>query len=66
MIVRLALVGAMVDMAEDAKAELGVFVQHLAGGHLVTEMGGDEAVVLQHVADQRTHLLAPLDARNPA
>ena len=60
---RLALVGAVVDVAEDAEAELGIFVQYLARRHVVAEIRGDEFVILQYIADQRAYLLAPFDTR---
>src|SRR5579875_2234491 len=62
-IMRIAVLGAVIDMAEDAEAEFGILVQNLALGHLVAEIGVDEIVVLQHVLDQRAHPLAPFDAR---
>src|SRR6516164_10318054 len=49
------------DVAEDAEAQFRVFVQHLAIGHIVAEMGRDEHVVRQHLADQRANLFAALD-----
>src|SRR5579872_5821866 len=58
-IVRVAVLGAVVDMAEDAEAELRVLEQHLALGHVVAEVAFDEVLVLQHLLDQPADLLAP-------
>ena len=63
MVVRVAVLGAVVDVAEDAEAELGVLVQHFALGDVVAEMRLDKIVVLQHLLDQGAYLLASLDAR---
>ena len=63
MIVRVAVLGAVVDVAENAKAELGVFVQHFALGDVVAEMRFDEVLVLQHLLDQGAHLFTSLDTR---
>src|SRR5207302_7356202 len=54
---------ALVDVAEDAKAELGVLVEHLALGDVVAEMCLDEIVVFQHPLNQRAHLIASFDTR---
>src|SRR5262245_57978328 len=51
-IVRIALAGAAVDVAEDAEAEPRVGVEDLALGHVVAQVPGDERVVLQHVLYQ--------------
>src|SRR5437016_14400157 len=58
MVVRLALLGARVDVGENAEAELRVLVQDLALRHAVAEMPGDECLVLQDLLDERAHLLA--------
>jgi hypothetical protein len=60
---RVAVLRAMVDVAEDAEAEFRVLVQHFALGNLVAEMRLDEIIVLQHLLDQRAYLLASLDTR---
>src|SRR5215472_8875572 len=62
-VVRVAVLGAVVDMAKDAEAELRVFVQHLAVRHVIVEMCPDEGIVLQHLQNQAADLLAPLDTR---
>ena len=38
-IVRIAVLGALVDVAEDAEIEFRILVQHLALGHVVREVG---------------------------
>src|ERR1700756_1511233 len=53
----------MIDMTEDAEAEFGILVQHLALGHVVAEMRRDEILVLQQLLNQGADLLAPLDTR---
>src|SRR5262249_17923030 len=58
-IVRLAFLGAVVDVGEYAEAELRVFVENLPLRHVVAEMPGHEAVALQQVLDERAHFLAP-------
>jgi hypothetical protein len=50
-------------MAENAEAELRVFVQDFALGSVVAEMRLDKIFVFQHLLDQRAHLLASLDLR---
>ena len=63
MIVRVAVLGAVVDVAENAKTELGVFVEDFALGDVVAEMSLDEILVFQHLLDQGAHLFASLDTR---
>ena len=63
MIVRVAVLGALINVAEDAEAEFRILVQHLALGYVVGEVGRDEAVVLQHFPDQFADLLAAFDTR---
>src|SRR5271166_1909366 len=62
MIVRVAVLCAVVDMTKDAEAELGIFVQHLALRHVIGEIRFNKIIVLQYVLDQRAHFLAPLDS----
>jgi hypothetical protein len=62
-IVRLALSGAVVDMAENAEAERKILVEDLPLRNIVTEMSGDKRVVLQDLLDERTDFLAALDTR---
>jgi hypothetical protein len=50
-------------VSKDAKAQLGVFIEHLALWHIVAKMGGDESVILQHLLQQRTNLLPPCGTR---
>src|SRR5262245_66558102 len=59
MIVRIALAGPAVDVAEDAEAQLRVGVEDLALRHVVTQVPGDERVILQRVLDQTAEALAP-------
>ena len=59
-IVRLALLGSVIDVGEDAEAELRIFVEDLALRHVVAEMLGDERAVGQHLAQQRADLVAAL------
>jgi hypothetical protein len=58
-----AVLGPVVNVSEDAKPELGIFVQDFALGYIVAEMRFDEIVVFEHVFDQGAYLLAPLDTR---
>ena len=58
MIVRLTFLGACVVVRQDAEAECRIFIEDLALGHVVPEMGGDEAVILQYVFDERAHPLS--------
>src|SRR4029453_1759751 len=62
-VVRIALLGACVDVGEDAEAELRVFVEDLALGRPVAEMGVREGLVLEDVLDEGAYLLPPLRAR---
>src|SRR5262245_53643243 len=48
-----------VDVAEDAEAQLRVGVEDLALRHVVTQVPGDERVILQRVLDQTAEALAP-------
>src|SRR5580704_12242462 len=57
-IVRVALPRASVNVGQDAEAELRVLVEDLALRHVVTQVRGDERVVLQHVLHEGAHLLA--------
>jgi hypothetical protein len=63
MIVRLAVPGAVIDMTENAEPEFRILVEDLPFGHIVTEVSCDERIVLEDVLDERTDLLAALDAR---
>ncbi len=63
MIVRIAVLGAVIDVTEDAETEFRILVQHLALGQIVREVGRDESGVLQHLLDQRADLLAALNPR---
>ena len=60
MIVRLALPRPLVDVGENAEAELRILVEDLALGPVIAEMTRDEHVVLQHVLDERAHLPSAL------
>src|SRR2546428_379469 len=56
-VVRIALFGVLVDVGEDAEAELRVLVENLALGHVVADMSGEERLVLQDIVDDLAHLL---------
>ena len=56
---RIALLGALVDVGEDAESQLRILVQDLALGPVVAEVGGDERLVLEDFLQQRAHLLPP-------
>jgi hypothetical protein len=58
MIVWLALSSAVVDMAKDAEPEFRILVEDLPLRNVVTEMSGDECIVLQHLLDERADFLA--------
>ncbi len=58
MIVRVTLLGALVDVGENAEAELRVLVKDLALGPVVADLLGDERLVLQDVLDDLAHLLS--------
>jgi hypothetical protein len=60
---RLALPCAVIDVAENAKPEFRILVEDLPLRHSVMEMSGDKILVLQHVLDERAHLLAALHPR---
>jgi hypothetical protein len=47
-------------MAENTKPEFRILVEDLPLRHSVVEMSSDEILVLQHVLDERAHLLAAL------
>jgi hypothetical protein len=51
----------MVDMAENAKPEFRILVEDLPLRNVVTEMSGDERVVLQDLLDERADFLAACD-----
>jgi hypothetical protein len=53
----------MVDVAEDAKPEFRILVEDLPLRHSVMEMSGHKILVLQHILDERAHLLAALHPR---
>src|ERR1700730_14051939 len=50
-------------MAEDAEPEFRILVEDLPFRHSVVEMSGDKILVLQHILDERAHLLAALHPR---
>src|ERR1051326_8657363 len=50
-VVRLALLRAVIVVREDAEAELGIFEEDLALRHVVADVLRDERIVLQHVLD---------------
>ena len=58
MIVRLALLRALVDMAEDAEAELRILEEDLPLGPVVGQVLGDEIRIGAGPADQLADLLA--------
>src|SRR6059036_1537503 len=62
-VVRVTLPGALVDVGENAEAELRVLVEDLAFGPVVLDMGSDEGVVLQHILDDLAHLFPAPGAR---
>src|SRR5579862_2369132 len=64
-IVRLAVFGAVIDVAQDTKAEFRVFVQDFAVGHVIAQVLFHEFAVFQHLADQGADLLTALDTRIP-
>jgi hypothetical protein len=53
----------VVDMAKNAEPEFRILVKDFPLGNVVTEMSGDESVVLEDLLDQRTDLLAAFDTR---
>ena len=55
---RLAVLGALVGVGEDAEAELGILVDDLPLGCAGTEMLGDEGVVLERLLDEGADLRA--------
>jgi hypothetical protein len=57
-VVRIALLLALVDVSQDAEAELRIFVEDLAFGDLVADVRGDERLVRENVLDDRAHFLA--------
>src|SRR3989449_2569193 len=59
-IVRLALLRPVVDVGQDAEAELRVLVDDLALRHVVAQVPGDEGLVRQHLAEQRADLFTAL------
>jgi hypothetical protein len=59
----MAVLGAMVNVSEDAEPEFRVFLQHLSLRHVVAEMHLYKIIVLQHVFKQGAYFLAPLDPR---
>jgi hypothetical protein len=60
-IVRLAFSGTVVDMGENAEPELRILIEDLPLRNVVTEMSGDESVILQNLLDERADFLAALD-----
>ena len=60
---RVAILGAMVDVTKNAEAEFWIFVQHLAVGHVVAEVRLYEILVLQHLLNERADLFPPFDTR---
>src|SRR5262249_31550558 len=62
-IVRVALLLALISVGEDAEAELGIFVEDLALGHVVADVPGDEGVVFENVLDDLADFLAAGGAR---
>src|SRR5689334_18634712 len=49
-------------MAENAKPEFRILVENLPLRHAVVKVRADEILVLQHVLDERAHLVAALRA----
>ena len=60
MIVRLARLGALIDMAENAEAEFRVLEEDFALGAVIRQMLGDEIRIGAGAADQFADLLAAL------
>ena len=58
MIVRLAQLGAIIDMTEDAEAEFRIFVEDLPVGTVIRQVFGDKIRVGAGSADQLANLLA--------
>jgi hypothetical protein len=58
MIVRRALLGAIIDMPEDAKTEFRVFIKDLAVGTVIGQVLGDEIRVGTGLLHQLANLLA--------
>src|SRR5262249_48254209 len=56
-IVRIALLLALVRVGEDTEAELRILVEDLALGHVVSDVPGDERVVLEDLLHDLAHLL---------
>ena len=54
-IVRLAFLRSPIDVGENAETEVRVFVEDLALWPVVTEVSGDEGLVLQDILDEGTH-----------
>ncbi len=52
MVVRLALLGALIGMGEDAESELGVLIDDLPLGRAGAEVLGDESLVLERLLDE--------------
>lgn len=63
MIVRVAVLGAVIDIPEDTKPEFRILVQNFAFPHVIAEMHIDEILVLQHILDDGANLLTPFNAR---
>jgi hypothetical protein len=49
----------VVHVGKDAEAQLGIFIENLALRHIVSEVSGDEVVVLQDFLQKRAYLLPP-------
>ena len=63
MVVGIALLLAVVDVSENAEAEPRVFVEDLALGHVVSDVLGDERVVLENLLEDLGHLLPARGSR---
>jgi hypothetical protein len=61
-IVRRAAFRPVVHMSQDAKTQLGVFIEHLTLWDVIAEMRGYEVIVLEDFLQQHTHLLSPAGA----
>src|SRR5579859_3407565 len=65
MVMRLAVLRAIIGMRQDGEAQLGILVQHLALRCAFRDVLRDELAVLQNVLHQSTDSLAALGARLP-
>src|SRR5262245_11242228 len=54
-----ALPRLMLDVTDDAEAELGIFIENLPFGYVIAQISGDKRLVTADLADQIAHPFAP-------